>query len=74
MTGRSSNCFRNQFHEKSAQTDCSKEMWVPISKGLKHLNTVLTCLLEEDPWKRVACRGDDIHTTYVQHTYGNQNY
>ena len=33
--------FRNGFHEKSAQTDCSKEIWIPILKGLKHLNTVL---------------------------------
>ena len=33
--------FRNGFHDKFAQTDCSKEMWVPISKGLKHLNTVI---------------------------------
>ena len=34
-------CFRNGFHDKSAQTDCSKEMWVPILIGLKHQNTVL---------------------------------
>ena len=33
--------FQNGFHDKSAQTDCSKEMWIPILKGLKHLNTVL---------------------------------
>ena len=33
--------FRNGFHDKSAQTNCSKEMWIPILKGLKHLNTVL---------------------------------
>ena len=33
--------FPNGFHEKSAQTDCSKEMWIPIMKGLKHMNTVL---------------------------------
>ena len=33
--------FRNGFHDKSAQTDCSKEMWIPILKGLKHLNTVI---------------------------------
>ena len=33
--------FQNEFHDKSAQTDCSKEMWIPILKGLKHLNTVL---------------------------------
>ena len=31
--------FWNGFHDKSAQTDGSKEMWVPILKGLKHLNT-----------------------------------
>ena len=30
--------FRNEFHDKSAQTDCSKEIWIPISKRLKHLN------------------------------------
>ena len=30
--------FRNKFHDKSAQTDCSKEMWIPILKRLKHLN------------------------------------
>ena len=30
--------FRNGFHDKSAQTDCSKEMWIPILKRLKHLN------------------------------------
>ena len=29
------------FHEKSAQTDLSQKMWALISKGLKHLNTVL---------------------------------
>ena len=33
--------FQNGFHDNSAQTDCSKEMWIPILKGLKHLNTVL---------------------------------
>ena len=33
--------FQNRFCENSAQTDCSKEMWIPILKGLKHLNTVL---------------------------------
>ena len=34
--------FRNGFHDKSPQTDCSKEMWIPILKGLKHLNPVIT--------------------------------
>ena len=34
-------CFWNEFHDKSAQTGCSKEMWVPILKGLKYLNPVL---------------------------------
>ena len=34
-------CFQNGFCEKSAQTDCSKEMWIPILKGLKHLNPVI---------------------------------
>ena len=33
--------FLNRFHDKSAQTDCSKEMWIPILKRLKHLNLVL---------------------------------
>ena len=33
--------FLNGFHDKSAQTECSKEMLIPILKGLKHLNTVL---------------------------------
>ena len=33
--------FQNGFHEKSAQTDCSKEMWIPIMKGIKHPNTCL---------------------------------
>ena len=34
--------FRNEFHDNSAQADCSKETWIPILKGLKHLNTVLS--------------------------------
>ena len=33
--------FGNGFHDKSAQTDYSKEMWIPILKGLKYLNTVV---------------------------------
>ena len=33
--------FQNEFHDKSAQTDCSKEMWIPILKRLKHLNLVI---------------------------------
>ena len=28
-------------YEKSAETDHPKEIWVLISKGLKHLNTAL---------------------------------
>ena len=32
--------FQNGFHDKSAKSDLSKEMLVPILKGLKHLNTV----------------------------------
>ena len=32
--------FQNGFHDHSAQTDCSKEMWILILKGLKHLNSV----------------------------------
>ena len=35
--------FQNGFHDNSAQNDCSKEMWIPILKGLKHLNTILNC-------------------------------
>ena len=27
-------------HKKSALNDFAKEIWVPISKGLKHRNTV----------------------------------
>ena len=34
--------FRNGFHDKSAETDCSKEMWIPILKRLKHLKLVIT--------------------------------
>ena len=30
--------FLNGFHDKSAQTYC---LWIPILKGLKHLNPVL---------------------------------
>ena len=37
--------FSKGFHEKSAETDFSKEMWVPISKGLKHLNTVINTVV-----------------------------
>ena len=37
--------FRNGFHEKSAQTDCSKEMWILNAKGLKHLNSVVCLFL-----------------------------
>ena len=33
--------FLKVFHDKFAQTDVSKEMWVPNAKGLKHLNTVI---------------------------------
>ena len=33
--------FQNGFHENSAENDCSKEMWIPIVKGFKHLNTVI---------------------------------
>ena len=37
--------FSEVLHDKSAQTKLLKEMWVLISKGLKHLNTVLgSCL------------------------------
>ena len=37
--------FSEVPHDISAQSDLSKELWVSISKGLKHLNTVLTKLL-----------------------------
>ena len=35
--------FLKVCYEKSAQTDVSKEMCIPILKGLKHLNIVLNC-------------------------------
>ena len=37
--------FLKVLHEKSAQTDHLKEMWILILKGLKYLNTVLLELL-----------------------------
>ena len=37
--------FLKDFHEKSAQTHLSKVMRVSISKGIKHLNTVLSRLV-----------------------------
>ena len=48
--------FQNEFHDNSAQTYCSKEMWILILKGLKHLNTVLQKL---DNWllKHQHCCG-----------------
>ena len=33
--------FWKEFPDKSAQTDCFKEIWVLILKGLKHLKTVI---------------------------------
>ena len=36
--------FWNGFYDKSAQTDCSKEMWVRILKGLQHLTTVIRAI------------------------------
>ena len=33
--------FRKGFYDRSAQTDCYKEMLVRILKGLKHLNNVI---------------------------------
>ena len=39
--------FSKVLHKKSAQTYHSKEIRVLISKGLKHLNTVLHCLLRK---------------------------
>ena len=38
--------FPNEFHDNSAQTDCSKEMWIPILKGLKHLKTFIMSLFK----------------------------
>ena len=40
--------FLKICHEKSAQTDVSKEMWVPNAKGLKHLNTVILLLMDRN--------------------------
>ena len=34
-------CFLKDFMQKSDKKDFIKELWVPISKGLKHLNIVL---------------------------------
>ena len=39
--------FGNWFHDKSAQTDCYKEMWIPILKRPKHLNLDLCALTME---------------------------
>ena len=39
--------FQNKFHDNSAQTDCSKEIWIPILKGLNNLNTVLNQSIEQ---------------------------
>ena len=39
--------FGKRFHDKLANTDCSKEMWIPILKGLKHLNTVLVVSIKD---------------------------
>ena len=36
--------------KKSAHTGVSKELWVLISKGLKHLNTVLSRILVRLPY------------------------
>ena len=44
--------FQNGFHEKSAQTDCSKELWIPILKGLKHLNAVVNYDKQRFPTKQ----------------------
>ena len=42
------------FHDKSAQTDSSKDMWIPILKRLKHLNTVVSIRLKTgNHWARI---------------------
>ena len=46
--------FQNGFHYNSAQTDCSKDMWIPIFKGLKHLNTVVQCVQQAAECKQSA--------------------
>ena len=51
--------FRNEFHDKSAQTDCSKEMWILILKGLKHLNTVLGLTLFNNVQIQAAFPNED---------------
>jgi hypothetical protein len=47
--------FRNGFHDKSAQTDCSKEMWIPILKRLKHLNLDLLSFLLLSQFEFLSC-------------------
>ena len=42
--------FLTDFYEKSGETDFSKVMLVLISKGLKHLNTVLYSLYCAELW------------------------
>ena len=55
--------FWNGFYDKSGQTDCSKEMWVPILKGLKHLNTVLAVRVHQKlPFHNIEPNGQ----MYVQ--------
>ena len=41
--------FLKVYYNKLAQTDVSKEMCIPISKVLKHLNTVLIKKLKPIP-------------------------
>ena len=47
--------FRNLFHDNSAEADRSKEMLIPILKGLKHLNTVLKCLIVKCSQIQISC-------------------
>ena len=49
--------FQYGFHDKSAQTDCSKEMWIPILKGLKYMNTVVYSSSSSLSWRRVGLLG-----------------
>ena len=64
--------FLKVFYEKSSQTDVSKEMCIPILKGLKHLNTVSKFLPSLDyhcSWSAVAlilCATAAWHNTVVK--------
>ena len=47
--------FLEVLHDISAKTDLSKEMWVSISNGLKHLNTVLPVYCNFTPQLHNIC-------------------